>query len=151
MELEELKNKLEAFISEAGFTLSEFSYKKRSGEMVLSIVVDRVEPIDLDTISALSVSISGYLDALDPIEEGYTLDVSSLGAEKPLDKFHLSPYEGRYVNVHLFNPLNGENIYEGTLKEVNSEDIILTIKVKSKEKDLTMNINNISKIRLAVN
>ncbi len=151
MDLEELKEKLKVFIEEKGYTLAEFNYKKRSGEMVLSLVVDRVEPIDLDTISALSVVISDYLDELDPIEEGYTLDVSSLGAEKPLDKNQLSPYVGRYVNAHLTNPVSGENIYEGTIKEVHIEDIVLTIKVKSKEKDLTLKINNISKIRLAVN
>ncbi|MCD8204424.1 MAG: ribosome maturation factor RimP [Coprobacillus sp.] len=151
MELDELKSKLTEFTWELGYTLSEFSYKKRNGEMILSLVVDRVEPIDLDAITELSEKISLYLDELDPISEGYTLDVSSLGAEKPLKKEELSLYTDRYVNVHLTNPVNGENIYEGTLKSVTETDIILTIKIKSKDKDLSLALDNISKIRLAVN
>ncbi len=151
MELDELKRKLEDFLKAENYSLAEFSYKKRNGEMVLSLVVDRVEPIDLDAITDISEKVSAYLDELDPIEEGYTLDVSSLGAEKPLKKEELGLYIGRYVHVHLTNPVNGENIYEGTLKEVGPISITLLVKVKSKNKEVSLSLDNIRKIRLAVN
>ena len=120
------------------------------GEKTLSIVVDRVEPIDMDAIVDLSHILNNYIDELDPIEEGYTLDISSLGAEKPLKKDELDKYINRYIHVHLTNPINGENIYEGDLVSVNEDSITLSYRQKTRVKTVDITKANISKIRLAI-
>ena len=147
MELESLvRSKLE----EIGYELISINSHIEKGEHLLSIVVDRVEPIDMEAIVEVSHVLNAYLDELNPFENSYTLDISSLGAEKPLNKDKLADYVNRYVHVHLLNPINGENIYEGTLVGQDEEKITLEYKVKTRIKQVDITKSNISKIRLAI-
>ena len=98
----------------------------------------------------LWVSQYDLLDEIDPIEGEYTLDISSLGAEKPLKVEKLNDYINSYVNVHLINPINGENIYEGDLVSVNKNNITLSYRQKTRTKTVDITKENISKIRLAI-
>ena len=150
MDLGLIEIRLKDYLSSLGYELCSLSYKKEMGRFVLGVVVDRVEPIDMNAIVEVSEKVSTYLDEIDTSEDVYTLDVSSLGAEKPLkiDQLHL--YVGRYVNVHLINPIDGENIYEGDIKEVTDDKLVLTIRIKTRVKDIDILLNNIYNIRLAV-
>ena len=147
MDLEKLVSQK---LQDIGYELVSLSTRYEQGEKILAIVVDRVEPIDMNAIVEVSEKVSAYLDEIDTSEDVYTLDVSSLGAEKPLkiDQLHL--YVGRYVNVHLINPIDGENIYEGDIKEVSEDKMVLTIRIKTRVKDIDILLNNIYKIRLAI-
>lgn len=150
MELEHLKTLLQEKVSSLGYELIDISSRREKGENILAIVVDRVEPIDMEAIVDLSRILNAYLDEIDPIESAYTLDISSLGAEKPLKIEELEKYVSRYVHVHLINPIQGENIYEGELSDVKEETITLTYKVKTRIKTVDITKANISKIRLAI-
>ena len=146
----ELEKNIAQKVSELGYELISLNFKVEKGERILSIVVDRVQPIDMEAIVDLSHKLNAYLDELNPYEEAYTLDISSLGAEKPLKVERLDDYINSYVHVHLVNPINGENIYEGTLVSLNEEKITLEYKVKTRIKTVDITKANISKIRLAI-
>ncbi len=147
MELEQqVREKLNSY----GYELISINSRTEKGEHILSIVIDRVEPIDMDAIVEISRVLNEYLDELNPFENSYTLDISSLGAEKPLQKDKLGDYVNRYVHVHLINPIEGENIYEGTLVGQDEEKIALEYKVKTRTKKVDITKENISKIRLAI-
>ena len=147
MELEKLlKDKL----GELGYDLYSLNISYEKGNKILSIVVDRVEPIDMEAIVELSRSLNAFLDEIDPFDTPYTLDISSLGAEKPLNKDNLVPYINRFVHVHLTNPINGENIYEGDLVSLDENQITLSYRVKTRTKTVDITKENISKIRLAI-
>lgn len=150
MDLVKIKNLLEEKIPTLGFELVSINRKVEKGEVLLSIVVDRVEPIDMDTIVKLSQDLSVFLDEIDDSEDKYMLDVSSLGAEKPLKLSNLKDYEGRYVNVHVNNAIEGNNIFEGELTEVKEDSITLTYRIKTRVKTVVILLSNIYKIRLAI-
>ena len=150
MEIKKLEQLVSEKLNEFGYELVSLTINIVKGEKNLVIIVDRVEPIDMDAIVDLSHKLNAYLDEIDPIEEGYTLDISSLGAEKPLKIEKLKDYINSYINVHLVNPINGENIYEGNLDEVNDDNIILSFKEKTRTKAVDIKKSNISKIRLAI-
>ena len=150
MELEKIKELLEARLSTLGYSLYSLKTRKEKGDLILEIVVDRVEPISLNDITDLSTNLSDYLDELDPIEEAYMLDVSSLGAEKPLKVEDLKYYVGSYINLHLVNPVEGKNIFEGDLTSVNDDELELSYKVKTKTKTIKTKLSNIYKVRLAI-
>ena len=150
MEIKKLEQLVSEKLNEFGYELVSLTINIVKGEKNLVIIVDRVEPIDMDAIVDLSHKLNTYLDEIDPIEEGYTLDISSLGAEKPLKIEKLKDYINSYINVHLVNPINGENIYEGNLDEVNDDSIILSFKEKTRTKVVDIKKSNISKIRLAI-
>ena len=146
MELVKLKQLIEKKVNELGYDLVSLSFSKET----LSIVVDKEEEIDMNMIVDLTNVINAYLDELNPFENAYTLDLSSLGAEKPLKLERLDKYVGKYVHVHLINPIKGENIYEGDLKNVNEESITLVYRNKTRSIEVEINKANISKIRLAI-
>ena len=90
MDLNLIQNKLTEKLPSWGYELCSLTYKKDMGRFVLGVVVDRIEPIDMNAIVEISEKISTYLDEIDTSSDIYTLDVSSLGAEKPLkiDQLH---------------------------------------------------------------
>ena len=150
MDLKAIETKLNEKLNSMGYELCSCTYKKEMGRFVLGLVIDRVEPIDMQTICQVSEVISLYLDEIDNSEEPYTLDISSLGAEKPLKVEQLDKYVGQYVNVHLVNPIDGENIYEGDIKSVDIDAFVLSYRNKTRVKEINILFNNIYKIRLAV-
>ena len=150
MDLHYLKPLLEKKVAELGYELVELSSRREKGNLILSVVVDRVEPIDLNAISEVSEAISKYLDEIDDGDEKYLLDVSSLGAEKPLKIEALGNYVGSYVNVHVNNAIDGLNIFEGELSEVNEDSIEVTYRIKTRVKKVVILLSNIYKIRLAI-
>ena len=146
MELSKLKELIETRINELGYELSSLSFSNET----LSIVVDKEQEIDMEMIVDLTNELNKFLDELNPFEKAYTLDISSLGAEKPLKIEKLASYVGKYVHVHLVNPIKGENIYEGDLLNVNEETIQIQYRNKTRVINLDIAKSNILKIRLAI-
>lgn len=152
MDLNLLQPLLKKQVENYGYDLYEMKLKKDKENNILSLVVDRAKPINMEDIVFLSNELNYFLDNLDLLkdEKSYVLDVCSLGAEKPLKKENLNDYVNEYVNVHLLNPVEGENIYEGFMNEVNDDDIVISFKIKTRQKKIKLSKNNISKIRLAI-
>lgn len=136
-------------VAELGYELKEVRLSGTKSK-TLSVVVDRVDPISLEDIVLVSEKVSAYLDEADPIKDAYTLDVSSLGAEKPIELPRLSEYVGRYVNLHLSHPFKGENVLEGTLLSCDEENLTLRIKDKSLRKDVDLPRKDVDRARLAI-
>lgn len=150
MDIKSLESKLKDKVNLLGYDFVSLSSKKDKGDLILSIVVDRVEPIDMNNIVRLSEELSKYLDEIDNSNEPYILDISSLGAEKPLKIESLKDYVGRYIHVHLTNPIKGENIFEGDLIEVKDDEITVAVRNKTRVNNIVILLSNIYKIRLAI-
>ena len=150
MDVKSLESKLKEKINLLGYDFVSLSSKKDKGDLVLSIIVDKVEPIDMNMIVSLSEELSKYLDEIDNSNEPYILDISSLGAEKPLKIEALKDYVNRYVHVHVINPIKGENIFEGDLVEVKDDEITIAVRNKTRVNNIVILLSNIYKIRLAI-
>lgn len=146
MDLNTLKQLITTKLNEQGYELYSLNFANET----LSVVVDRVQDIDMNAIVEVTNVLNAYLDELNPFEKAYTLDVSSLGAEKPLSIEKLPSYVGKFIHVHLINPIKGENIYEGDLVSVNDETFTIAYRVKTKSMSLEINKQNVSKVRLAI-
>lgn len=149
-ETDAVKDMLEPILAKEGYSLASISLSKEEGELTLHVFVDRDEPISLDDIVKVSNIINPILDENDPIKQSYTLDVSSLGAEKPIKLEALEKYVGSYINLHLSHPYKGENTLEGDLLETKEEEITLGIRDKSKIKKVILKRADIDKARLAI-
>ena len=150
MDLNKVRILLEPIINEMGYEIYSLSVKRELGNTILDLVVDRVEPIDMDAITEVTNKVNEVLDETDPIEEEYMLSISSLGAEKPLKVEELHKYVNSYINLHLKNPINGENIYEGEIVNVNEDNLTLSYKIKTRTKSIEVRFDNIYKVRLAI-
>lgn len=147
-ELERVKEIIGQEISTKGFDL--YSFKYLAKKKTLEIVVDRVDPINLDDITEISNFISELLDKHDFTNDAYVLDVSSLGVEKPIALEKLDKYVGKYVNLHLSNPYKGLNTLEGNLDLVDESNVVISYKDKTRLIKCEIKRTDIDKARLAI-
>lgn len=137
-------------IKELGYTKVYVNYVREQGTNYLRVLVDKNDTISLEDIVKVNDLISPILDEADLIKNNYVLDVTSLGAEKPIEVSELEQYVGKYVHLHLSNPYKGENILEGDLTDVNSEFVELSYKEKTRLIKAQITRKDIDKARLAI-
>ena len=140
-------------LEEQNFELVEVEFVKEGKSWFLRVFIDKDGGIDIEECAWVSEKLSEKLDAADPdpIPQAYFLEVSSPGAERPLKKE--KDYEkalGEYIYVSLYQPVDGEKQYEGFLQSVDAEQLILKIRIKTREKELILDRKNIAKARLAI-
>ena len=147
--IEEIK----PIIAERNDEFVDMEYVKEKGQNYLRIYVDRENGIDMDEIAGLSELLSTKLDQLqpDPFPDPYILEVSSPGIERPLK--NASDWQkalNDYVHVNLYQKVEGEKEYEGTLKSFDDNEIKLEIKVKTRKRVLSLPRKLIANIRFAI-
>ncbi|GHV06797.1 ribosome maturation factor RimP [Clostridia bacterium] len=108
-----------------GCTLWDVEYLKEGGRMVLRVYIDREGGVSTDHLEAISRELEAKLDALDPIADGYTLELSSPGLERALKKpQHFAISAGKLVEVSLFKPIDGKKRFQGILKPIDAPGTI---------------------------
>ena len=101
---------------EFGFILWDVEYVREGSKRILRITIDSEDGITVDDCEKMHRAIDPVLDAADPIEEAYYLEVSSPGIERELrTDAHLEYCEGADVEVRLYAPLNGSTSFRGEL------------------------------------
>ncbi|KPC76980.1 ribosome maturation factor RimP [Laceyella sacchari] len=148
-QVSEVVEKIALPIIEAeGLELVDVEYKKEGTNWFLRVFIDREDkPVDLDDCSRVSERLSEVLDETDPIPGAYILEVSSPGAERPLKKendFHKAI--GKHVHVTTYEPIDGQKVFEGVLKEVDS----VSLTVEEKKKTVHIPREKVAKARLAI-
>lgn len=142
--LEKVREIVEPLLGE-GIELYSLTFKKEGKDWILSILIDRKGGVDLDTCVEVSEKVSAALDAYDPIESEYLLEVASAGAEKPLisqEQFKAAIDE--YILVQVKEPVETYDELVGYLREVNEDNIVLEIKIKTRIKKVVISKDNIT-------
>lgn len=102
--------------AEQGVFLVHAEYKKENGEYFLRLYIDKEGGVGIDDCERFSRAFSDKIDALDPIEEAYMLEVSSPGAERKLNTDReFEHYIGREVKAKLYAAKDGKKEIEGVL------------------------------------
>lgn len=143
-------NLIEKPIKDMGYTKVYVNYLRESGTNYLRVTIDKNDVISLEDIVKVNDVISPILDKADLIQSNYVLDVTSLGAEKPIEINELDQYKGKYVHIHLSHPYKGENILEGDLESVSNDTIVLAYKEKTRLIKAEISRKDIDKARLAI-
>ena len=147
---EKIKDLIKNKVEELGYDYLSVTFLKENGNDVLRIVVDKDSPTSLDEIVKVNEAVSPLIDEADLIKGRYMLDITTLGAEKPISMDKIDKYVDRYIALHLINPFKGMNNMEGFLKEVNENEIHLEYREKQRKLIAVLDKSNIDKIRLAV-
>lgn len=138
---------------EKGYRVVDIEYIKEGKNWFLRIYIDKPGGVDLNDCAVFNELISQKLDSIepDPIPYAYYLEVSSPGAERPLKtEDDLVSAVDRYIHVSLFDPVNKQNVFEGHLKELTDDKIVMEVKEKTKTKEVEIERKNVSKARLAI-
>jgi len=142
LHLTELKSEIKTFLESIAYELYDVELVKENKETILRIYIDKPEGILMDDVLYVTQQINPWIDALDPLEEGYMLEVSSPGAERELrSKEAIKNAVNRLVYVETFTQK-----IEGDL--IGFDGDILTLVVKNKK--IKMNYIDVNLIRLAI-
>ena len=95
----------------------------------LQIMADRPEGgIEVDDCANISTAVSAVLDVEDPLEEAYTLEVSSPGIDRPLTRlkdFDLwSGFEAKLETTEL---IDGRRRFKGQLQGTEGDEVLIEI------------------------
>lgn len=134
--------------AEDDLSVCDVEYVKEAGYYYLRIYINKEEGVSLDDCQILSRKLSKQLDELDPIEENYFLEVSSLGLDRPLKTLELVKESiEKNVDVSFYKKVNDSKKYTGKIISVNDNLIKLEI---SENEYLEFKFEEASKIRLSV-
>ena len=142
-------------LPERDLELFNVEYVKEGREKYLRVYLDKAPDEDgneryvsVEECEEGSRWLSDALDREDPLEEAYTLEVSSPGLDRPL--IHDSDYvrfAGRLVDISLYKPIKGSR--QLTAELLGRDDGIVRLKEESGE-ELEIPSESIARIRLAV-
>lgn len=84
IDVDKLKDKIQAITDGMGFELAELAAPVIGGRLILRISIHSPKGVTLDNCADVSRAISDMLDIEDLISSRYTLEVGSLGLDRPL-------------------------------------------------------------------
>lgn len=95
----------------------------------LQIMADRPEGgIDVDDCGRISVAVSAVLDVEDPIEDQYTLEVSSPGIDRPLTRLKdFDAWEGHEAKIETSEMIDGRKRFKGKLAGTEGDEVLIEI------------------------
>ncbi len=84
--------------------------------------------IEVDDCAAISTAVSATLDVEDPIEDQYTLEVSSPGIDRPLTRLKdFDHWEGYVAKIETTNMIDGRKRFKGTLAGTEGDEVLIEI------------------------
>lgn len=96
----------------------------------LQVMAERPDgQMDVDDCAKLSRALSEVLEAADPIDDQYVLEVSSPGIDRPLTRADdFTRFAGHEARIELVNPdTQGRRRFKGTLAGVENNQVVLDV------------------------
>ena len=105
-------------LEQLGMRLWEVRFEKEGPDWFLRIYIDRDEPLDLNACEEATRAINPVIDAADPIDQSYFMEVGSPGLGRKLTRdVHFEAMRGRRVAAHLIRATAaGEKDVSGSLQ-----------------------------------
>ena len=89
-------------LEQLGMRLWDVRFEKEGPDWFLRIYIDRDEPLDLNACEEATRAINPVIDAADPIDQSYFMEVGSPGLGRKLTRdVHFEAMRGRRVAAHL--------------------------------------------------
>jgi ribosome maturation factor RimP len=115
--------------ADRSFELVDVEMKRAAGNALVRLYVDKPGGIGLDDLQSVSEEVSAILDAEDPIEGHYTLEVSSPGLDRPLRaEEDYRRFAGKLAKVSSYEPVDGRRQWIGRI--VGCEGGIVTLELE---------------------
>ncbi|RLL72330.1 ribosome maturation factor RimP [Paenirhodobacter hankyongi] len=119
---------------------------------LLQIMADRPEGgIVVDDCAAISTAVSAVLDVEDPIEDQYTLEVSSPGIDRPLTRLKdFDVWEGYEARLETFEQIDGRKRFKGILRGTEGDEVLVEIEEKGEMVTIGLQFDWLSDAKLVL-
>ena len=130
-------------LQEQKIELVDVEYVKEAGTWYLRVYIDKEGGVTILDCETVSRALSDALDADDPTDDAYVLEVSSPGLGRAIKKEKdLVRNLNRPVEIHLYQAVEKEKDWIGELKAFDKD----TVTILANEKEQTLERKNISKM-----
>ncbi len=126
-----LERLIEPEVKSLGYDLVRVAMIGGSSDPTLQVMAERhdTRQLNLEDCEKISRRLSDVLDASDPIEGSYRLEVSSPGIDRPLTRLRdYADWTGHEARITLREPRDGRKQFSGTLRGTEGEQVKLTDK-----------------------
>ena len=114
-----------------GYDLVRVAMIGGTSDPTLQVMAERPDTRQLDLADCEKISrrLSDWLDANDPIEGGYRLEVSSPGIDRPLTRLKdYAEWAGHEARIGLKDQRDGRKQFSGTLEGLDGDSVRLADK-----------------------
>ena len=121
---------IEPEVKAEGFELVRVMMIGGKDDPTLQVMAERPDTrqLTLQDCERLSRRLSELLDAADPIEEAYRLEVSSPGIDRPLTRRHdFEDWKGHEARISLREKKDGRKEFRGELKGLDGDEIVIDV------------------------
>jgi ribosome maturation factor RimP len=117
----------EPVIEKAGFRLVRLRMMGGAAK-TLQIMAERPDgSMDVEGCAVLSHALLDFIEAEDPIEGEYEIEVSSPGIDRPLTRLSdFTRWKGHEAKIELNAPLDGRKRFRGRLEGLDGNDVVIT-------------------------
>ncbi|HXY38955.1 MAG TPA: ribosome maturation factor RimP [Vicinamibacteria bacterium] len=147
--LERVRSVAGRVTADRGYELVEVELKRAQGGHLVRLYVDKPGGIGLDELQSVSQEVSAILDAEDPIEGSYTLEVSSPGLDRPLrGEADYRRFAGSLARLSSYEPVEGRRHWTGRI--VSCEDGLVTLALEKEGMTARVPLGKVAHGRLEV-
>lgn len=106
----------------------------------LQIMADRPDGgIQIDELGDITHAVSAALDVEDPLEDAYTLEVSSPGIDRPLTRLKdFDAWAGYEARLETSELIDGRRRFKGVLAGTEGTEVLITL--DAEDEDLTIGL-----------
>jgi ribosome maturation factor RimP len=117
----------EPVIEKAGFRLVRLRMMGGAAK-TLQIMAERPDgSMDVEGCAVLSHALLDFIEAENPIEGEYEIEVSSPGIDRPLTRLSdFTRWKGHEAKLELNAPLDGRKRFRGRLEGLDGNDVVIT-------------------------
>ena len=127
----EIAKKIEPEVKSLGYDLVRVAMIGGTSDPTLQVMAERPDTRQLALADCETISrrLSDWLDANDPIEGSFRLEVSSPGIDRPLTRLQdYADWAGHEARITLHDQRGGRKQFSGTLEGLDGESVKLTDK-----------------------
>lgn len=122
-----LESIFEPVVEKAGFRLVRLRMIGGT-HRTLQVMAERADgSMDVQGCTRLSHVLLEFIEAEDPIEGDYEIEVSSPGIDRPLTRMSdFTRWKGHEAKIELAAPLDGRRRFRGRLEGLDGNDVVIT-------------------------
>lgn len=107
--------------------------------------------IEVDDCARISTAVSAVLDVEDPLEEAYTLEVSSPGIDRPLTRLKdFDDWDGYEARIETAELIDGRRRFKGTLAGTEGDEVLIALEEGGEEITIGLKFDWLSDAKLVL-